>query len=214
MPIPGFLKRSSRPASVASPAPQPRRGTVPLGGGGSSKLVGFSVPTQTGTYWCWSAVGVGVAAFYQSGNWTQCRLVGDVLGRNCCASPIPNGCDVCNSLDASLQTVGHYRKRSDQVETFPVVQAELNAQRPMGIRIKWAGGGAHFFALYGWYVDSNGTEFVEVADPLYGSGPETYARVVSRYRGPGNTWTHSYFTTISSAALGGGQPDATAPTNQ
>jgi|SRR5208337_1702560 len=220
MPIPDFLKRSSPSAKAGRSAVAAQVGTAPLGGGGPpmgtlgpTTVPGFSVPTQIGKRWCWSAVGVGVATFYRPGKWTQCRLVGRVLNRRCCGNPIPNGCDVCNSLDASLQTVGHYGGRSDQFEAFSVVQREINAQRPMGIRIKWAVPGAHFAALYGWDVLANGTEFLHVADPLYGSRQETYPWVVSRYLGPGNTWTHSYFTTAGGAVLGSGAPDPTAPTN-
>jgi Papain-like cysteine protease AvrRpt2 len=184
------------------------------GGGGSSKLAQFSVPRQVETNWCWSAVGVGVAAFYKSRKWSQCQLAGAVLNQSCCVQPTPGACNVYGSLDASLQTVGHFSSRSNNCEPFALVQSEINNRRPMGARIAWAGNGAHFVALYGWLITGDGKEFVDVADPWYGTRNLPYSKFVSRYRNPGDRWTHSYFTSVGGVALGGGVPDVSAPTNR
>jgi hypothetical protein len=78
--------------------------------------------------------------------------------------------------------------------------------RPLGCRIAWAGGSAHFVAIGGWSTAADGTEYVDIYDPYYGFAQKTYADFVSAYRTAGDTWTHSYAT----AAAAGGAIVATA----
>jgi hypothetical protein len=214
MTIPNFMLRPAGPAKRRK-AGGPRAHGTPLGGGpGARRLANFSIPSQIQNNWCWSAVGAGVAGYYGSKNWTVCELAGTVLNLQCCESPTPGGCDVYGSLDASLKTVGHFRSRSDARETFSVVRAEIDAGRPMAGRIEWARGGAHFVALYGWQIAADGTEMVDVYDSIYSTrNGLPYTKFVSRYRDPGDSWTHSYFTNRSAPALGGGSADPTEPTN-
>jgi hypothetical protein len=132
---------------------------------------------------------------------------------SCCANPVPSACDVYGTLDAALTTVGHFVRREDSRAVFSAVQYEINGDRPMGCRVVWAAGaGAHFVAIGGWQVMADGTEFVEIHDPFYGSTTLPYAQFVSGYRQPGDAWKNSYFTHPSPAPAGGAV-DVGAPTN-
>jgi hypothetical protein len=98
-------------------------------------------------------------------------------------------------------------------EPFTVVQGEINGGRPLGCRIQWVGGGAHFVALGGWSSATDGTEYVDVYDPYYGFVQATYNSFVSSYRTSGDDWTHSYFVIAAPAvaAAGGAAPSANSP---
>jgi len=196
-------------ANFLSSGPKLLAGSAPTSG----KLVAFDVPIQEAANWCWAAVGLGVANFYGSSNWTQCTLAGTILSKQCCGSPTPSVCDVYGSLDASLTTVGHLVRREDNPIAFTAVQTEIGAKRPLGARIEWSGGsGAHFVALGGWKLMSDGTEFVEVYDPLFKFTSLPYNQFVSGYRSNGDAWRNSYFTHPSPPVVAGARA-AAAPTN-
>jgi hypothetical protein len=77
-----------------------------------------------------------------------------------------------------------------QPSTFDEVEKEMVAGRPLGIRVAWSGGGAHFIAATGTEDDGS----VWVSDP--GSGTTSlvpFNTLRSSYLSSG-TWTHSYFT--------------------
>jgi hypothetical protein len=165
---------------------------APLGGGPACQIPGFHVPLQEQTNWCWAGVAVGVAARYGA-VWQQCNLAGLELGQQCCpAGTNPGACNVPYYLDRALARVGHFRTMIAGAAPFtPQVTAEINASRPVGVRIGWSGGGGHFVAIAGY--STNGGQFVDVEDPWYSASTVTYAVLQSAYKGTG-TWTHTYWT--------------------
>ena len=74
---------------------------------------------------------------------------------------------------------------------FAAAADEIDAARPLGVRVAWAGDGAHFLALIG-YRDVE-PAWVAVDDPIYGPSDLPYATLLSGYQQSGK-WTHSYFT--------------------
>jgi hypothetical protein len=77
---------------------------------GAGSLAGFVMQVQQKTNWCWAAVSASVAGFF-GGAWTQCAIASaERHPRNCCANPLPNGCDVYWYLDAPLARVGHFNQ--------------------------------------------------------------------------------------------------------
>ena len=52
---------------------------------------------------------------------------------------------------------------------------------------------AFFVVLHGWKKTAVGEEFINVADPYYGSSTVVYGDFVTQYRSMG-AWTHSYWT--------------------
>src|SRR5215475_6827102 len=212
MTIPAFLlplQRTNSPAPVGAAA---RAGSA---GGGEQSLSGFSMQQQQQTEWCWAAVSTSVAAFFGSTAWTQCRVAAAELSPlNCCGADAGNGCNQPWYLDAALARVGHFSRIDAANSPFSVVQTEIDQGHPLGCRIAWVGGGAHFVALGGWLVAADGTQYVRVYDPYYGFKETSYSGFVSAYHTEGDSWTHSYFTlAVPEAGIAGGGPPANSPKN-
>lgn len=161
-------------------------------GGAPSAAVSLDVDmeAQTQDQWCWAAVSVAVARHYQGDStWTQCGLATAELGLGgCCTSAGP-----CNKpwyLDRALTRVGHLDGIAGPLAFADVVD-ELDDRQPLGVRIRWRGGGGHFVLVDGYDAE---TGTVQVKDPW---GDETvtlsHAQLRDRYSGAG-TWTHSYRT--------------------
>ncbi|MGY8662415.1 papain-like cysteine protease family protein [Bradyrhizobium sp. UFLA05-109] len=184
------------------------------GGAPSQSLSGFSVEIQQQSEWCWAAVSSSVASFFGSSAWTQCSIAsGELAPLNCCGGDASDGCNQPWYLDRALTRVGHFDHIAASDATFAVVQGEINGGRPLGCRIAWAGGSAHFVALGGWSVTADGSQYVMVCDPYYGPTTKKYADFVSAYMTTGDSWTHSYFTGLAGnvAAAGGAAPDPNSP---
>lgn len=152
----------------------------------------FTMQAQTQGNWCWAANSVSVSHFYvPASSWTQCLVANAQTGfSDCCGAGASGQCNIYGFLGAALTTVGHFNRQTGTQSSFAEVETEMLAGRPLGIRVAWGGGGAHF-------VHATGTEddgFVWVSD----SGGGTTALVAydtlrTSYSGSG-TWTHSYFT--------------------
>jgi hypothetical protein len=150
----------------------------------------FTMQHQQQDQWCWSAVATSVKRFFTPATpWTQCILVNQALGEDTCC--IDGSTDQCNQpwhLDRALQIVASFRAAILGKSPLATVQAEVNACRPLGIRIGWNGGGGHVVATFGYA----GTD-IYIGDPWYGDSVVDYAQFPASYQG-GGTWTNSYFT--------------------
>jgi hypothetical protein len=84
-----------------------------LGGGpADARNLGFDVEAQQQAQWCWAAVAVSVASFYQPDSaWTQCGVAhAELRTTDCCTRSGP--CDRPWYLDRALQRVGQTRRRT------------------------------------------------------------------------------------------------------
>ena len=153
----------------------------------------FNMQHQQQTNWCWAAVSTSVALYYDpSSTWTQCAVANAQLGRtDCCGSGAGSACNVYGFLDRALTTVGHLDHWSGGVASFQSIDGEIDAGRPLGIRVAWSGGGAHFLAIIGYLEDT--PNYVAVDDPIYGKSDLTYDTLKTSYQGTGS-WTDSYYT--------------------
>ena len=179
--------------------------------------IDLAIPKQEKSLWCWVAVGSGVADFYQVEVPTQCRTASRVLGRPdsaCCQS----GDKVCNQLGYLHKTLAHFECCVDYDEGALAperIESELQASRPIGVRVKWRRGSArnmgHFVALAGI---KTGRETVDVIvmDPAEGTTSVVSHHALESDYGPdGGSWTHSFFTiSPREAALSGGAPGTEA----
>lgn len=144
--------------------PEAEMAAIAAASGGS---LGVPLSPQTLSEWCWTAVGTGIAHFYdEMSAWTQCRLASDVLGiPTCCTAPI-----MCNSqapLEHALSAVGHLQ--ADPVESsipFTDLCREIDLGRPVACGIQYPTTG-HFVVVDG-YRDLGIPEVV-VKDPIDGS---------------------------------------------
>jgi len=69
------------------------------------------------------------------------------------------------------------------------IRAELQVGSPVGFRVEWPAGGAHFAAITG----VSASDIVRTDDPLYGRSFYPLARLKRGYESVG-VWTDSYRT--------------------
>jgi Papain-like cysteine protease AvrRpt2 len=151
------------------------------------------VPHQQEDNWCWAATSDGIAHFYDhSSTWTQCAIANSALGlADCCGKGASGACNVYGYLDQALSIVGGFNRENAAVAEFYTVHYQIRAHRPLGVRIAWSGGGAHFVAIGGFR--ERPSRYVHVEDPWYGPSDVAYATLVSSYQGTGS-WTNTYWT--------------------
>jgi hypothetical protein len=102
-------------------------------------------------------------------------------------------------LDKALTRVGHYAGFIARAADYLTqVVPEVDADRPVTLRVEWAGSGglAHFVAITG-YDNSLGYQIVQIDDPApIGVGSQArldYAAFVAAYQGSGAV-THTLWT--------------------
>jgi hypothetical protein len=152
----------------------------------------FSMQQQTQANWCWAATGASVAKFYNpASTWTQCLIANGQLSRNdCCGAGASGPCNVYGSLTDAFQRTGHLASTANGTTAWSNIEAQMLQGRPLGIRVAWSGGGAHFICATGTEDNS----MVWVSD--CGSGTTSlvdYNTLVNSYRGSGS-WTTTYFS--------------------
>ncbi len=155
----------------------------------SNWSLAFAMMRQEQTNWCWAGCSVGTSHFYnQASAWTQCSLANAELNKTtCCQDPGP--CNVYGFLNTALQTVGNFDHMTYSAEADATITAQAQAGQPLGVRVAWSGGGAHFIMVVG----GGPNNMVYVKDPWYGASYITYNTLKNSYQGSGS-WTHSYFT--------------------
>jgi hypothetical protein len=114
----------------------------------------------------------------------QCQIANKVLKRkDCCAAPIP--CNEPQVLAELLQTIGAWRTTLNRPLTFDEVRQEIDADRPLCVRIEWPSGGGHAVVIRGYRVLASGALQVYVADPLYPSSLVDFDEFTFSYYGDG-----------------------------
>jgi hypothetical protein len=148
--------------------------------------------------WCWAAVTAAVKNFFSGGpTLQQCQVATPVLTRehptdafDCCANP--DQCDIPAFLQDALAVSGNLSgpPLSGHL-VFESVKDELDAGRPIGVRIQWPNGGGHFIVIDGYREFTEGAPLVHVADPQYRPCYHSYHDLVRRYQGVG-VWTDTF----------------------
>jgi hypothetical protein len=174
-------------------------------------LVGHTLPynlqLQCETNWCWAAVAASVINYYDPQTaWTQCTIANGQLERqDCCGDGADGPCNVYGYLASSLYRVGCLALWAvGKAATLEQVCSEIDGERPVGVRIEWLGGGAHFVAITG-YLEPGGDigSLVTVQDPKVGTRIVAFANLLSDYSDhPKQTgvWTDTYYTSNGKSA--------------
>lgn len=145
---------------------------------------------QTQTNWCWAACGASVGNYYWGpSRYTQCGIANACQNKTTCCSN-PSGCNQYGFLDLALQKARSFRSMNGGTTAYNTLKTEIDACKPVGTRVAWNGGGAHFMMVTGY--NDNGSK-ITIQDPWYGTSKIAYASYASGYQG-GGSWTHSYFT--------------------
>ncbi len=92
-----------------------------------------------------------------------------------------------------------YQWKIGKNSTYDVIRGEIANQRPLCLRIEWAGGGGHFAAIIGC-LSIAGVEHVVIADPFFGYRQLSLDDLSLEYPGTDETgkWTDSYLTRLVS----------------
>lgn len=167
----------------------------------SPKQIDYMMQEQQQSNWCWAACGASTGNFYSGGdNYTQCEIANTCQGKTSCCTD-PAGCNFYGYLDTALEAAQCFDRKQSSPVDFPTVKASIDANRPLGARVKWNGGGAHFLMMTG-YGTGTGTPpapTIVVDDPAYGRSSIAFSRYAAHYHA-GGTWTHSYFTKSAQGA--------------
>jgi hypothetical protein len=149
--------------------------------------------------WCWAAVACAVKNFLSpAAGMTQCGVAQPVLVTesqiestvSCCANAAQ--CNMPAELQDALNAVDNLRQMDAGFLGFADLKNELNAGRPIGVRIQWPDGGGHFILIDGYREFSSGAQQVHVSDPFYQPSYLLHSDLVNDYQGDG-VWTHTYF---------------------
>jgi hypothetical protein len=155
----------------------------------SASLPQFMDP-QTQTNWCWAANGESVGNFYWgAGSYSQCEIANVCQGATTCCTA-PSGCNAYGYLDQALQAAKSLDNVMGATTGFATLQQRIDQNQPVGTRIAWNGGGAHFMMVTGYNNDGNK---IIIQDPWFGTSTIAFASYPANYQG-GGTWTHTYFT--------------------
>lgn len=155
-----------------------------------SALLPQFMQQQTQSNWCWAANGASVGNYYWgSGTYTQCGIANTCQGKTTCCTN-PGGCNQYGYLDQALQAARSFDSMAGGSATFSQLQARIDNSQPVGTRVAWNGGGAHFMMVTGYNNDQNK---ITIQDPWYGTSTIAYASYPASYHGGGN-WTHTYYT--------------------
>ena len=156
----------------------------------------LTVGEQLRSRWCWAAIASAVATYYQTMSVDQHQIVDslwsdpdpvnkrytreDLLERN-----------VNFKLDVALKYVKCFSHWTIGKPVFERIQFEINQGRPLGVRLEWFKGGAHYVLVNG-YNHQEGSIMIE--DPLHGPGVHGFDRFPNNYRESGAVWTETFWT--------------------
>jgi hypothetical protein len=154
------------------------------------------VEQQLKSRWCWAAIASAVASWYQTMRIGQVQVVDSLLadvnaGKGLYTKEELLERNVNFKLDVALKFVHCFSHWTIGKPAFERVQFEINQGRPLGVRLEWFKGGAHYILVNG-YNDQDGSIMIE--DPLHGPHVLDFNRFPANYRESGAVWTETFFT--------------------
>ena len=141
----------------------------------------FSMQQQLESEWCWAAVAQAIKTFFSptaEAHPVQDRSTGTHRGtihrrsHELLRESRPHA--MCATLQDALNVTQNLNKIVDSSVPFDQVKSELTDGHPIGVRIQWSNGQAHFIAIDGYREFSSGAQQVLVADPLMPNGSASY----------------------------------------
>lgn len=153
-------------------------------------------PAQDRDNWCWAAV-ADYIAFSLSAAPGQCVIANACLPHVCGGGCLDKACDIPYALEHSLNCVGQTAQCQPSALSEHKVVAELDAGRPVGVRIAWRNSTlGHFLTIVGYVFDDKGGRKYVVYDPAPPGVIEYLSPyyLAKNYKSQG-IWSHSYILT-------------------
>jgi hypothetical protein len=169
--------------------------------------INFVEEQQQGDKLCWIAVAVSVRRHFNIvSTLLQCQLAKALLGleARCCtqAKGVQRKCDQPGQLEDALAhplvnhlatgTAANPNPKGNGPMTFAEIKEQIDRDLPVCFYIDWGDEEPGHFSVISGYNESRGKQYVYVNDPMLGSGPRPYSRVVSNYHLDHGAWTFSY----------------------
>jgi Papain-like cysteine protease AvrRpt2 len=132
-------------------------------------MLTFAIERQQLPHWCWSAAAVSIARYYGRGTtpFDQCGLAKRVLNCECSCDPPEERCDGEARLYDALEIVGHEGETYHGALDFEEILEQLRNDHPIGCCIAWDDGDdKHDVVICGAFQAADGTQHVQVADPM------------------------------------------------
>lgn len=188
MPLPKSVSTTLQPLLIG------RRRPSASPSGAPPNHLNMTMQTQQQANWCWSAVSVSIKLFFSPGtSITQCDQANRQLSQTTCCGT--GGADVCNVtwyLYRALSGLGNLAAAIISIIPFDDLVTQIRAGRPVGCRIVWLGGGAHFVAIDGCDPASP-NQLITVKDPISGTSVLAYDTFATSYQGVGS-WAETCLT--------------------
>jgi hypothetical protein len=158
-------------------------------------LEDFEMERQQRSNWCWAAVSVSIARFFEEDSERkQCGIAGALRGLPCCQE-FSRPCNRPDSLRRALVEVGRLDSMLEHPVKFDAIQKQIDEQLPVCVRFEWQGGPfrsfGHFAAIRGYDVSAKGPVVI-VDDPFYGRSRRLYKTILNAYQLSRGKWTHTY----------------------
>lgn len=156
----------------------------------------FQMQEQKLDQWCWAAVGVSVAKYFEpDSTLDQFQLAALVLNMpgGCRGNAIPE-CDKGASLTTVFEKLNRLAGNSILGPvSFAQVRQVIDGGWPIPVRIVWDDnpGNAHAVVITGYSISASGVPLLQVDDPFYDRSILSYDTFVSSYHGSGR-WERTY----------------------
>ncbi len=203
----GYSDQDSASTDPPEPSPQMLSLNPPIGVEMTPRGGSFDMQPQIEGEWCWAAVAVSMFNYLNPNpgtvgdKWDQSSLATAVLAKemqwnppvNCSKDPT-RMCDVPARLDTALSVTKNLAPDGARVNCyldFASIRNWLNQLLPVGARMLWPSGGAHFIVLSGYQEFDDGSQLVLVQDPLYGPSFQDFDALQGHYL-YGGRWQDTY----------------------
>jgi Peptidase_C39 like family len=161
----------------------------------SWKRLNFAMQHQRQDFWCWAATSVSVSVYYDPrADWTQCAMVNaEKELTTCCEDGATRACDAPNKLSTPLRRADVLDRMHEGAVDYDVIRREIDAGRPVGVRVEWGDTDTgHFIVIEGY--QSSGEEGLAVEDPQKGPSDVDFTTLTKGFYNGDGAWTHTYFT--------------------
>jgi hypothetical protein len=184
--LPKLIKATATPFSVQ-----------PSAAAGGGRTLPVEIPHQEADWWCWCAVAVGVDAYYREGApMVQCEAAARVLRNpDACLDRDSDAVNCMVGLEEALAEFGNFARMAGPA-SFKEMKDEIDAGRPVGVRVEFTDFAIGHFLVVRGYDDADRTLVIDDPFEKDGAGDVQtipHATLVSGYKSA-SVWTDTYFT--------------------
>jgi hypothetical protein len=153
------------------------------------RRLNIAMQAQQKTNWCWAAGGNTIAAYFGR-NYSQNQFCNAAFNRQQ-GSECPNSQATLGNVQSGLRWAGiNSGSYVSGWLSYPTVQTEIDADRPIETRIQWSSGGGHMHVIYGY---DTANSWVYWGDPWPSSDRYNWASHAWYVNNSSFSWTHSLY---------------------